>query len=189
MADYLVTDTELTSVANAIRTKGGTSASLSFPTDFVSAINAISGGLEYEEGTFTPTSDLTCYENPILFSDTHTEAPSLVVCGDQGGDTTITTTNAFWGVAFANVYKLIGHGFYNSAAATGNGIRGFGTWKGSTSNFTIQFSQSTGSSGWSTNNSYIENMVSSLGFYVIPRNYTSYCFKAGRTYKWIAIWT
>jgi hypothetical protein len=44
MADYLVTDTELTSIANAIRTKGGTSASLSFPTGFVSAINAISGG-------------------------------------------------------------------------------------------------------------------------------------------------
>lgn len=41
MADYLVTDTELTSVADAIRTKGGTSASLSFPTGFVSAINDI----------------------------------------------------------------------------------------------------------------------------------------------------
>lgn len=44
MADYLVTDTELTSVANAIRTKGGTSANLSFPTEFVSAINDIPTG-------------------------------------------------------------------------------------------------------------------------------------------------
>lgn len=44
MADYLVTDTELTSVANAIRTKGGTSSTLSFPTGFVSAIGSISGG-------------------------------------------------------------------------------------------------------------------------------------------------
>ena len=42
MANYLVTDTELTSVANAIRTKGGTTAQLSFPTGFVSAVNAIS---------------------------------------------------------------------------------------------------------------------------------------------------
>jgi hypothetical protein len=41
MADYLVTDTELTSVANAIRTKGGTGARLSFPTEFISAIDAI----------------------------------------------------------------------------------------------------------------------------------------------------
>lgn len=45
MADYLVTDTELTSIANAIRTKGGTSAQLVYPTDFISAINAISPSL------------------------------------------------------------------------------------------------------------------------------------------------
>ena len=44
MSDYLVTDTELTSIADAIRTKGGTSATLSFPTEFVSAINAIATG-------------------------------------------------------------------------------------------------------------------------------------------------
>lgn len=44
MANYLTTDTDLTAVADAIRTKGGTSAALEFPTDFVSAIQAISGG-------------------------------------------------------------------------------------------------------------------------------------------------
>lgn len=44
MSNYLATDTDLTAVADAIRTKGGTSASLAFPSDFVSAINAISGG-------------------------------------------------------------------------------------------------------------------------------------------------
>jgi len=44
MADYLVTDTELTSIADAIRTKGGTSASLTFPTGFVNAIDAIPSG-------------------------------------------------------------------------------------------------------------------------------------------------
>ncbi len=41
---YLTTDVELSQVANAIRTKGGTSAPLAFPTGFVSAIGAISGG-------------------------------------------------------------------------------------------------------------------------------------------------
>lgn len=44
LVDSTQLDTDLTSVANAIRTKGGTSASLTFPNDFVSAINAISGG-------------------------------------------------------------------------------------------------------------------------------------------------
>lgn len=41
---YITTDTELTSVANAIRTKGGTSAQLVYPTGFVSAIEAIPTG-------------------------------------------------------------------------------------------------------------------------------------------------
>ena len=44
MADYIVKDTELTSVANAIRTAGGTNSLLSFPNGFVSAVNNISGG-------------------------------------------------------------------------------------------------------------------------------------------------
>lgn len=44
MADYKVSDTNLTAVADAIRTKGGTSASLSFPDGFVTAIGNISGG-------------------------------------------------------------------------------------------------------------------------------------------------
>ena len=44
MADYLVTDTELTGVADAIRTKGGTSAALVWPSGYVDAIGAISGG-------------------------------------------------------------------------------------------------------------------------------------------------
>ena len=62
MADYWVTDTELTSIADAIRAKGGTSASLTFPTGFADAIDAIpSGG----GGSHTVTVTL---ENPISAS-------------------------------------------------------------------------------------------------------------------------
>ena len=43
LVDSTQLDTDLTSVANAIRTKGGTSAQLAFPADFVTAIGAISG--------------------------------------------------------------------------------------------------------------------------------------------------
>lgn len=42
--EYKVTDTDLASIANAIRTRGGTSAQLEFPTGFVTAINNIPGG-------------------------------------------------------------------------------------------------------------------------------------------------
>ena len=44
MADYIVKDTELTSVANSIRTAGGTNSLLSFPNGFISAVENISGG-------------------------------------------------------------------------------------------------------------------------------------------------
>lgn len=44
MSNYIASSTDLTSVANAIRTKGGTSASLSFPDGFVSAVQNIPTG-------------------------------------------------------------------------------------------------------------------------------------------------
>lgn len=58
MTDYLTNATDLTSVANAIRTKGGTSASLEFPSGFVAAIENIpSGG-----GGTTVTVGITSYD-------------------------------------------------------------------------------------------------------------------------------
>ncbi len=64
MSNYLVTDTELTAVADAIRTKGGTSLPLTFPTGFINAINDIpSGG-----GNYTVTVSLTNPVNPGEFS-------------------------------------------------------------------------------------------------------------------------
>lgn len=58
LVDSTQLDADLTSVANAIRTKGGTSASLAFPADFVSAIGAIptGGGSSVKTGTVTPAS-------------------------------------------------------------------------------------------------------------------------------------
>lgn len=41
---YIATDQEIKSIADAIRAKGGTSAALTFPAGFVSAIEAISTG-------------------------------------------------------------------------------------------------------------------------------------------------
>ena len=45
MAEYLTNTTDLTSVANAIRTKGGTTELLTYPDEFVIAIQAIQTGI------------------------------------------------------------------------------------------------------------------------------------------------
>jgi hypothetical protein len=64
MSNYLASDTDLTSVANAIRTKGGTSAQLAFPAGFVQAIADIptgGGGATVDDlvaGTW-PSGDIT----------------------------------------------------------------------------------------------------------------------------------
>ena len=84
MADYLTTDTELTSVANAIRAKGGTSASLTYPNGFVSAIQAIPTGGGGTVNTCTMTIDadgVTCSD----FSD-HTPTGAYAVVATTGGD-------------------------------------------------------------------------------------------------------
>lgn len=98
MADYLTTDTELASVANAIRMKGGTSAQLVYPTGFVSAIEAIPTGgggawqdvsshFTYYDGT--STVEITALKNGdmviLLLTVTATEdGLDGLVFADQG---------------------------------------------------------------------------------------------------------
>ena len=54
--NYLATSTDLISVANAIRTKGGTNSTLSFPSGFITAINNISGGLSPDSAVIHVTA-------------------------------------------------------------------------------------------------------------------------------------
>lgn len=62
MTDYVVRDTQLTSVADAIRAKGGTSDPLAFPDGFVSAVEAFPNAVTLdslsvtENGVYTPSS-------------------------------------------------------------------------------------------------------------------------------------
>ena len=63
-------NSDLTSVANAIRTKGGTSAQLAFPAGFVSAIDAIptgGGSIPVASGTITPASDMASFSVQVDF--------------------------------------------------------------------------------------------------------------------------
>lgn len=61
LVDSSQLNTDLTSIANAIRTKGGTSASLAFPQGFVDAIDAIETGGGYDVDSFV--------SNPPVYPD------------------------------------------------------------------------------------------------------------------------
>lgn len=56
MADYLTNDTDLQAVADAIRDKGGTSAPLTYPDGFVSAIGAIKSAPTLQAKTVNPST-------------------------------------------------------------------------------------------------------------------------------------
>lgn len=70
LVDSTQLDSDLTSVANAIRTKGGTSANLAFPVDFISAIgNISSGGGSETETVEIEVSAYKSYDSAMAFLD------------------------------------------------------------------------------------------------------------------------
>lgn len=80
MSLYLTDSADLTSVADAIRTKGGTAAPLAFPQGFVSAIDAIptGGGASVKEELlgYTPQGDVTYIPDENI--------PIHGICGKRG---------------------------------------------------------------------------------------------------------
>ena len=104
MPNYIVQGSDLTSIANAIRTKGSTSAQLAFPAGFVSAIQAIptgGSGIQWEL-IGTKTIALQEYTNTTTVEETDTQINIsntdyawlliIITC-----DSAITTTTE-WGM-------------------------------------------------------------------------------------------
>ena len=88
MANYVVSDTNLTAVANAIRTKGGTSEQLEFPDDFVSAIGDI------QTGGGVTVEPLSVTENGTYTAPTGKAYSPVSVSVSGGGTTPVDTTGA-----------------------------------------------------------------------------------------------
>ena len=110
MAEYLTNTTDLTSVANAIRTKGGTTELLTYPDGFVTAIQAISLGIVPQiivtvsagatvtatngSKTITGTSDNTgvC---TLIVPETGTWSVSATLGGQTSDTKTVSITDTY----------------------------------------------------------------------------------------------
>lgn len=88
LVDSAQLNADLTSVANAIRTKGGTSAQLAFPSGFVSAVQAIPTG-----STPTGTKQISITQNGTVTEDVSGYANAEITTSVSGSLPTKTITN------------------------------------------------------------------------------------------------
>ena len=93
MAEYLINATDLTKVASAIREKGGTSASLVYPTGFVSAIQAIQTGAPLQIIVTTSAgATVTATKGSKTVSGTADASGNCTLTVDETGTWTVTAT-------------------------------------------------------------------------------------------------
>lgn len=150
LVDSAQLDSDLTSVANAIRTKGGTSAQLAFPAGFVSAIGDIPTGGQ-SNWTLIGTKTLTLQE----YTGTTAEETATGFTQEDMGDyafllAVITCDSAItgsgeWGMTMQSIGRAstgrtvsnaaieqIGTATLSFAAQTGSAYSGiaYGVWIG-----------------------------------------------------------
>ena len=186
LVDSTQLDSDLTSVANAIRTKGGTSAQLAFPADFISAINAISGGggtgLKYDKGTFTLANDTNGNPN-VLISHNLGEVPKIVIVWTEDYSTG-TPPSADLNAGYIYLDKIVDMQQQFSTSQFGD--YPLFVWLYMYSTGKIQASPP-GSTSYAPGSGF----ASSTGFYLIRRGNTNY-WRAGVTYKYFVaekFWT
>ena len=110
MAEYLTNTTDLTAVADAIRTKGGTSAPLVYPSGFVSAIQSIdtTGGAKPATLTLT-SSDYTGKQQGIfVFVNSEGHIERLDRSYGSGFTFPITIETVIGGFVIFKAYRLSG---------------------------------------------------------------------------------
>ena len=172
-----VTASELVS-GSETKTANGTYDVTNLAELVVNVSGGGSGGLEYETGTLTLSSDTN---TPIIeFSNTHTELPIYINISDVTETLAADNSNLYW--TFMNWYTAFGTHINTTSSSNMYGRYQY-SWKTS--------------SGASAGNIDCTNTGSSSGglYYLAESGrFGPYCgggsrmWRAGRTYKWIAVW-
>lgn len=136
LVDSTQLDADLTSVANAIRTKGGTSADLAFPSGFVSAVEAIptGGGDDYEDFTAGNIQAIVSHGTEWIQTDYYGTLTDLISI--KLADSSKETYEGYWAISgtgnVTNTVQRYSNGNnltlnYNSTAVNGLSIEGYST--------------------------------------------------------------
>lgn len=141
------------------------------------------GGLEYETGTYVPESDI---ERPtISFAKEHSETPFFVAMSDVNDSGVNANSSIVF--CFFDPYRLFGIGYPYSTSALRSAMAYYSS-RSSTSGATNAGVNVTYNSDntTDTDQSYSRYWVKPNSFR--PRTASSKYWRAGRTYKWIAVW-
>lgn len=143
-------------------------------------------GLEFESGTFTPTSDVA--RPQISFSKTHSETPIAVIMADATG-TNNTVTNSNMLFVFFDPYRAFGVGFPYSSSAMRFAAAYYGYRGSSSTSITVSGALITHNSDdtGASSTAYSRNWATESGFHPYTGSNSRY-WRSGRTYKWYAVW-
>lgn len=143
-----------------------------------SAGNIVNGllalGLEYETGTWTPSSNTSDYTIP--FQRTHSDAPFFYLIANST-DTYNSQTNTNHAVIFASWWKLLNVGIKTSSSAS------------SAANIAY-FYRANSSTSMTASNYSLQSIVDyskTTGIRAYTLSNTRY-WRSGIPYKWIAVW-
>lgn len=142
------------------------------------------GGLVYEMGTWTPTTDIARGE--ISYNNQHTTMPIFVAIADTDTGASLTSnSNTYMG--FIYEYGALGFGVPYSKAASyfRYGFATYGYFTSSASSYSITACGNNGSGNMNTNN--VKYWADENKFYPYTTSESRY-WRSGKTYKWIAVW-
>lgn len=161
--------TALTTYANGVTGESDSNLSDAVHT-LGSGYGGGSGGLAYEEGTYTPSTD----ELPtISFANSHSKAPDVIIFSDVSSTASATGyTLTFF--TYVNVSAMVGNPIPYTASASWAALYAY----------TRMASNLNGASGTAQ---YTRGNVTASGFEPFAGT-TSFLCRQGQTYKWIAIW-
>lgn len=145
-----------------------------------------SGGCVYETGTYTTNTDVATAS--ISFSKTHTEPPIYVSIYDVTQELNVAT-NSNMGMTVIDVYRLFGAGYqYNTTAYRYGTVQYIYKGSSSLNTGTVHFTYNSDTALPSNpSTSYARYWITETGFKGYSNSATRY-WRAGRTYKWVAIW-
>lgn len=125
LVDSTQLDADLTSIANAIRTKGGTSAQMAFPAGFISSIQNIPGGAGTDYLAIDISNTPFTYENETVVSIRGNAFRGSPITRATFPNVTTIGSDAFRDSSLLGVYAA-DFPSLSIVAGFGNGIRNFG---------------------------------------------------------------